>query len=157
MVPLGRVPNSIVYRNVLRHPQCITYPGISIFRIEAELYFANILRFKQHVLDIIKADPSLQAIIVDASSINFIDTTALRTILNLVEELEKKNISLVFANAHAALRELLATGGITPKLEISPKLQIHQVVQHFLQEKRPEVESVGVSLDQSEDLEALEK
>jgi len=135
MVPLGRVPNSITYRNIVRHPQCITYPGISIIRIEAELYFANILRFKQYVMDLVKSDRSLRTIIVDASSINSIDTSAIRTIQSLVTELEKKDIFLVFADAHANLREMLAKGGIATKLKLSPKLHTHQAVKYFLQQE----------------------
>ena len=41
IVMLGRIPNTVIYRNILRHPQCETYPGIAIIRIDADLYFAN--------------------------------------------------------------------------------------------------------------------
>ncbi len=39
---LGRVPGSMVYRNVKQYPDAQVVPGILTFRIDSALYFANV-------------------------------------------------------------------------------------------------------------------
>ena len=100
------------------------------------MYFANISRFKKYVYNLIKADNSLNVIIVDSVSINYIDPICLNVLGSIIDDLSKKNISLVIVNAHAGIREALDKGGITKKLNISPKVHIHQAVTYFLQSNK---------------------
>ena len=90
---LGRIPNTVIYRNILRHPQCETYPGIAIIRIDADLYFANISRFKKYVYELIQLDNTVHAIIIDSVSINYMDATCLHILESMVDDLAKKRVS----------------------------------------------------------------
>jgi anti-anti-sigma factor len=141
---LGKIPNTVIYRNVQRHPQCETYPGIAIIRIEADLYFANISRFKKYVYELIQLDHSIHAIIVDSVSINYMDATCLHILESMLDDLEKKRITLVLVGAHAIVRETLAVGGITNKLKLNPKIHVHSAVQHFLKEPYHENETSDI-------------
>lgn len=133
---MGRIPKTILYRNVYRHPTSVTYPGLAIFRFEADLYFANISRFKRYVYDLIKSDLTIHTIIADTVSINYMDPTCLKILSNIIDDLNKKNINLVLVSAHAGIRETLNKGGITQKLKLSPKVHVHQAVSYFLRASR---------------------
>ena len=45
------------------------------------------------------------------------DATCLHILESMVDDLEKKGVSLVFVGAHAIVRETLAIGGISQKLK----------------------------------------
>jgi MFS superfamily sulfate permease-like transporter len=39
---LGQLPGTEAYRDVQRHPEAITFPGLLIWRIGGDLFFASI-------------------------------------------------------------------------------------------------------------------
>jgi high affinity sulfate transporter 1 len=49
---LGQLPDTEAYRNVQRHPEAITFPGLLILRIGGDLFFASV----GHVSEALKAD-----------------------------------------------------------------------------------------------------
>src|SRR5215469_338911 len=72
---LGQLPGTEAYRDVQRHPGIITFPGLLIWRIGGELFFASI----GHVDEGLKAAlatnrPPARHVLLDADSVNFIDT-----------------------------------------------------------------------------------
>jgi MFS superfamily sulfate permease-like transporter len=48
---LGQLPDTEAYRNVQRHPEAITFPGLLILRIGGDLFFASV----GHVSEALKA------------------------------------------------------------------------------------------------------
>jgi SulP family sulfate permease len=39
---LGQLPGTEAYRSVRRHPEAVTFPGLLIWRIAGDLFFASI-------------------------------------------------------------------------------------------------------------------
>jgi len=88
------------YHSVLDYPDAITYPGLLLFRFESDLLFYNIDYFKQSLLEAIEAaETPVEWVIIDASPINIMDTTAVQKIDDLTEELAAQGIVLVRARA----------------------------------------------------------
>ena len=76
---LGQLPGVEAYRDVERHPEAVTFPGLLIWRPGGDLFFASI----GHVGEAVEAAlasyrPPVRHILLDAGSVNMIDTTALR-------------------------------------------------------------------------------
>ncbi|CAM9393480.1 unnamed protein product [Phaeothamnion confervicola] len=108
-VILARLPGTTVYRNAARFPDAVEVPGVKIMRFDASLNFANWEPFVGHVLALATKD--VHHVVVDASSINDIDSSSMRGIFNLVEDMEKRGVALLFANWKGPQRDMLERSG----------------------------------------------
>lgn len=102
---LGRLPETFIYRNVKRFPMAVEEEGIRILRFDASLNFSNSDFFESRVLHGLL--PSTQVVIMDGSSINDLDVTAIRMLERLVETLREKGMLLLFANWKGPMRDFL--------------------------------------------------
>src|SRR5215813_2092930 len=103
---LGQLPGVEAYRDVALHPEAITFPGLLIWRPGGDLFFASI----GHVLEGVKAAlaasrPPARHVLLDAGSVNLIDTTALDALLNAIKELQSQGITVAFARVRDQVRE----------------------------------------------------
>lgn len=111
---LGRVPGEDTFRALgEKRPGEETYPGLVIFRYDADLFFANANDFEGKIRRLVReADEALAAVIVDAEAIGDIDTTALEMMRELDEELAEDDIDLVFARLRTPLIDKLRRFGV---------------------------------------------
>ncbi len=79
---VGRLGNSEIYRNVLRHP-VQTCPKVIAMRIDESLYFANTKYLEDTVLNCIADNPQIEHFILIATAVNTIDASALETLEGL--------------------------------------------------------------------------
>jgi MFS superfamily sulfate permease-like transporter len=112
-VTLGQLPGTEAYRDVERHHEALTFPGMLIWRVGGDLFFASI----GHVIGRLKialaaSQPAAKHVLLDAESVNFIDTTASDELLRFVEELKGQGITLAFARLRDEVRERMRLGGI---------------------------------------------
>jgi len=127
---LGRIPGTMVYRNVLRFPAAQTFPGIQILRIDSPLTFANKDFFKSKVTALAR-QPETQVIIIDASSINDLDCTAVRMLVSLAKKLEKDGVNMLFANWLGPQRDFLDKSGFHEAVPTGRIfLSLHDAVVH---------------------------
>jgi high affinity sulfate transporter 1 len=110
---LGQLPGTEAYRDVERHPEARTFPGLLIWRPGGDLFFASI----SHVGDGLRAalratHPPAKQVLLDASPVNFIDTTAIDAMLGAVRELQGQGVSIAFARVRDGVRERMRRGGI---------------------------------------------
>jgi high affinity sulfate transporter 1 len=110
---LGQVPGTEAYRNIERHPEALTFPGLLIWRPGGDLFFASI----GHLGDALKAalaasHPPTKHVLLDAEAVNIIDSTAGDTLLNIIQELHSQGITFAFARVRDHVRELLRIGGL---------------------------------------------
>jgi high affinity sulfate transporter 1 len=118
IVVLGRAPDEaededIRYRNIERHPACSTFPGLVIVRFGGELFFANATYLRNALRRLVaEAETPVEQIILDASVIPRIDTTAADVIHDLVDELAAQGITLVIARSVYNLRADLERFGL---------------------------------------------
>ena len=106
---LGRVPNSDEFSDLSRHPENERVPGVLIYRVDAELFFANAPTIRQEVLDEVDARTSPVSLVVfDMRSSPTIDLTAADMLASLAEDLEKRDIDFRLAEADGAVRDVLA-------------------------------------------------
>ena len=119
-VVLGKVPDQDTFRDIERHPESETYPGLIIFRFEAELFFANASYFRDRIRELVAvADPPTQAVLVDAEAIQYIDTTAVTALEELQEELADSGVELLMARVHGRVRDMLRRSGLEERFGAS--------------------------------------
>src|SRR6476660_4541571 len=73
---LGQLPGTEAYRDVQRHPEALTFPGLLIWRAGGDLFFASIGHLDQGLKAALATNPSVKLLLLDADSVNFIDTSA---------------------------------------------------------------------------------
>jgi MFS superfamily sulfate permease-like transporter len=110
---LGQLPGTDAFRDVRRHPEAVTFPGLLIWRPGGDLFFASI----GHVGDGLRAAlaasrPPAKRVLLDASPVNFIDSTACDATLNSVREAQRQGIEFAFAGVRDEVRERMRLGGI---------------------------------------------
>jgi MFS superfamily sulfate permease-like transporter len=110
---LGQLPGTEAYRDVERHPEAITFPGLLIWRPGGDLFFASIGHVGHGMKAAVAAShPPPGHVLVDAESVNLVDTTALEELLHVFKELQGQGITLAFARVRDEVRERMLFWGI---------------------------------------------
>jgi len=86
-------------------PGMETEPGLVIYRFSSDLFYANANRFADEVRALIAHAPTpVRWLIVDASAITDIDYTAAQSLRDLLDELARRKVTIVFARVSPYLR-----------------------------------------------------
>jgi SulP family sulfate permease len=110
---LGRLPGTNIFRNVEHFAEAETFPGLVILRIDASLYFANVVFLKEKIHEICdRRQADLRAIILDASAVNDLDSSADTALHQLSDEFKKKRITFYIAGVKAPVREVMQRSGL---------------------------------------------
>jgi len=95
-------------------PGCETEPGLIVYRFGADLFYANENRFADEVRALVERAPApVRWFVVDAGAITDLDYAAARSVLELLEELKRRGVGLVFARVNRYLRSDMDRHGIT--------------------------------------------
>jgi len=114
---LGRLPGTEIYRNVRAFPKAETHEGIVVLRIDASFYFANAEFIKETLRDIREAQGNrLKAVVLEAGSINDLDSTADAVLQEVAGEFLDRGIRLYIANVKGPVREVMHRSGLYQKL-----------------------------------------
>jgi MFS superfamily sulfate permease-like transporter len=110
---LGQLPGQEAYRNVNRHPEALTFPGLLIWRAGGDLFFASIGHLDEGLKAALAASrPPAKHVLLDADSVNFIDTSACDALLIVIKQLQSQGITFAFARVRDSVREGLRIGGV---------------------------------------------
>jgi len=95
-------------------PASETEPGLIVYRFGADLFYANEYRFVDEVQSLVERAPTpVQWFVVDAGAITDLDYAAARSVLDLLEQLRRRGVNLVFARVSQYLRSDMDRHGIT--------------------------------------------
>ncbi len=115
---LGNVPGTHFYRNIERFDNLIVKDEILIVRFDAQLYFANADYFKEKIEALVaEKGPQLKLIILNAESINNLDSSAVHALAELVRDLNTQGIEIAFTGVKGPVRDAMAKGGIIEVLK----------------------------------------
>jgi sulfate permease, SulP family len=109
---LGQLPGTEAYRDIRRHPEAITFPGLMIWRIGGDLFFASIGHVGETLKASLEAWPDVKRVLLDFSQVDFIDTSAGDTLLNIVKTLKSRGFTIGFARVLDAVRDDMRLAGI---------------------------------------------
>jgi high affinity sulfate transporter 1 len=114
---LGQLPNSEAYRDIRLHPEAITFPGLLIWRIGGDLYFASIGHAAEALKGALEARPDVKRLLLDFSQVNFMDISASDALLSLLKELKGRAIAVALARVRDAVRDNMRHAGIEALVE----------------------------------------
>jgi high affinity sulfate transporter 1 len=116
---LGQLPGVEAYRDVKRHPEAATFPGLLIWRIGGDLFFASIGHVRAVLKASLAARPHVKRVLLDCASVDFIDLSAGDELLGLIKELQRTGISVAFVHVRDAVRDDMRRAGIEAAVGIS--------------------------------------
>ncbi|HIA36772.1 MAG TPA: solute carrier 26 family protein [Flavobacteriales bacterium] len=109
---LGQVPNSTEYRNNNRFNNLKTYDDILIFRFDAQLFYANAEALKKFVLKKLSICKNINHVILEASVINYLDSSAVYMLYDLNRLLKASDVNFIMTDVKGPVRDILSKNGL---------------------------------------------
>ena len=110
---LGKVPDSDFYRNRERFTEVIVDNEVLVFRFDAQLFYANSSYFIETLELMVEAKGAhLKLIVLDAESINRVDSTGVEMLKERIRFYHKKGILFYFAGVKGPVRDHLFRGKV---------------------------------------------
>jgi MFS superfamily sulfate permease-like transporter len=110
---LGQLPGTEAYRYVGRHPEAVTFPGLLIWRIGGDLFFASIGHVEEGLQAALAANRApTEHVLLDAESVNFIDASASEELVVFLKKLSDDGITVSIVRARDSVRERMRLAGI---------------------------------------------
>ena len=109
---LGQLPDTEAYRNVERHPEAIAFPGLLIWRIGGDLFFASVGHVSEALKASLAARPDVKRVLLDFGPVNFMDISASDELLSLIKKLQSQGVTLAFARVRDVVRDDMRLAGI---------------------------------------------
>ncbi len=95
---IGQMPDGCTFRDIARHPEAKTFPGLLIFRIDAQLTFPDSRYFVASALrEVGRAREPVEVVLIDAETINDVDITGADALKKLNAKLAKRGVDLWLA------------------------------------------------------------
>jgi high affinity sulfate transporter 1 len=114
---LGQLPGTEAYRDVRRHPEATRFPGLLIWRIGGDLFFASIGHMRRALEVTLDARKDVQRVLLDFASVDFIDVSACDELLSLIKELKNRGITVALVRVRDAVRDNMRLAGIEAIVE----------------------------------------
>lgn len=113
---LGRLPGTQVFRNVDRFEEAETTPGALIVRIDGPIYFGNTDYLKRALARLEAGRDDLAAVIIDASAISRLDSSADAVLHDIVQDYRRRDIVLFVAGPNGPVRDAMARSGLREQI-----------------------------------------
>ena len=120
---LGHLPGTRSFKDIERFSKAEPIDKILILRVDASFSFANAEYFKDFILEKSKGkDSEYEALVLDCSAINDLDTTALIALKKVIKSLKEKEIELYMTGLKGPVREVMKNAGLYKELMDKNKL-----------------------------------
>ena len=130
---VGRLNNSEIYRNVLRHP-VQTWSNVVIMRMDENLYFANTKYLEDTVLNLVAECAEIEYFVLVGTAVNVIDASALETLESLNHQLQDAGVDFHLAAIKGPVMDKLIDIGFVD----------HVGVDHFHLTTHDAMKAIGV-------------
>jgi MFS superfamily sulfate permease-like transporter len=114
---LGRAPNSLQFRDIRRHPEAKTVPGLLIVRPENGLFFANAAGIREVILSEMQssAEP-VKAVLLDLGATTDLDVPSADMLAELHEDFYSRNVRFLLMRMIMPVRQMLELAGVMEKI-----------------------------------------
>ena len=110
---LGKLPGTRSFRSINRYPDAEKHEDVLIIRIDASFSFANADFLRDLLLDGDgPVDDETRVVIIDASSVNDLDTTAVGVLQFVADTLKGRGIELLLAGVKEPVEDTLRRSGM---------------------------------------------
>ena len=148
---LGKVPNSNFYRNKNRFEEVIIESDILIFRFDAQLFYANSSYFRAKLAKMVhKKGTALKLIVLDAESVNRVDSSGVEMLKERIKYYQKKGITFFFVGVKGPVRDDLFRSGVLSIIEINHFfMRVNDAVKFYKTGDRKEQEKYAKYIHQA--------
>jgi high affinity sulfate transporter 1 len=113
---IGRMPDQESYRNIEFYPEVETVPGLLIYRFDSALIFTNAEFFEKDIRRRIDeqnaaTEVTVKRVLLNAETMNDIDTTGTDHLIDLLESLAKDGMDLAIAKVKDPVRNRMRLSG----------------------------------------------
>ena len=132
---LGLVPGTRLFQDISRKPKAQTIDGILILRVDASFSFINADFFRDYIIDKTRErNNNTHYVIIDGSTINTLDTTAIDQIKSMVTTLENWDIELYITGLKGPIRDMMRKSGMRNFLGPDHFFrEPHEAIKHILE------------------------
>lgn len=110
---LGVIPGTRLYKSLKRNPEALPIDSILILRIDASFSFVNADFFRDFILEKSRTrNKSTRFVIIDGSSINTLDTTAVEQLQLMITTLRNWDIELYLTALKGPVRDVINKSGL---------------------------------------------
>jgi SulP family sulfate permease len=150
---LGKVPNSNFYKNKERFEEVLIDDDILVLRFDAQLFYANASYFRDKLEQMMdKKGNTLKLIVLDAESINRVDSTGIEMLKERIRFCQKKGILFYFAGVKGPVRDDLFRSGVLEIIDINHFfMRANQAVMFYKTGDRKHQEKYAKYIHQSYD------
>lgn len=146
---LGKLPNNNSYRSVEHFPEAITYERILISRMDAQFFFGNMAYLKEALREQLSSTNNPVAVVLDASSMNALDSTAAEGLTALIQELRASGVEVMISHVKGSVLRVMERAGVTQELgEGHMFYEVHNAVEAALRHR--DAVQAGLSLEEED-------
>ncbi len=130
---LGKLPDTNYYRNLDRFKEAIDREDALVFRFDAQLYFANVQYFKDNLERMMLAKgEGLRVIVINAQSINDLDSSAVKVLAEIIEYCKKTGIAFYLTEVIGPVRDVLKRTSLLDKIGYDHiHMRVGDALEHF--------------------------
>jgi sulfate permease, SulP family len=143
---LGKLKDTNSYRSLSHFDDLDTYDRILIIRMDAQFFFGNVAYLKDTLYDYLHETPDATALVLDASSMNALDSTASDAFIGLIKDLRQQGIEVMISHVKGSVMEVMRKAGL---IEVLGKghmfYEVHDAVLAALRHR--EAVDEGVTLE----------
>ena len=131
---LGQVEGTDTFRDVDRNEDAHRIPGLLIYRIDDELFFANSAFVLNDAKErLIASIPPAGALVIDAEGVSEIDATAIQQLEEFLDELAAADVSVSMARVRLPVMEMFERSALIERVGTEQIfLEVDDAVQHYL-------------------------
>lgn len=110
---LGIIPDTRLFKNMERNPEAKPIDGVMILRVDASFSFVNADFFRDYIIEKSRErNESTRYVIIDGSTINTLDTTAVDQIKSMIGTLKNWDIELYITGLKGPVRDIVDKSGL---------------------------------------------
>lgn len=118
MAILGHIPNTNMYRNIGRFNDLEINEEILIIRFDSQLNFTNSSYFQETIIEKVnEKGVKLKLVIINADSLNSVDSSGVHVLKRVLLFLKNKNIELYFTGLIGPVRDTLYKSGFMAEIK----------------------------------------
>jgi SulP family sulfate permease len=146
---LGRLPETTSYRSVEHFPEAETFDRIVIICMDAQFFFGNVSHLKDSVMEQFPQTKDAVALVIDASSMNALDSTAADAFSQVINELRDQRVEVMVSHVKGSVLRVMERAGLIELLgEGHIFYEVHDAVQAAIRHR--EAIDQGVSAEEED-------
>lgn len=131
---LGLIPGTRLFQNINRNNEARPIDGVLILRVDASFSFINADFFRDYIIDKTRErNNNTRHVIIDGSTINTLDTTAIDQLKSMTTTLRNWDIELYITGLKGPIRDVIDKSGLRDYVGKNHFFrEPHEAVQHVL-------------------------